>query len=230
MSKEQKDWVIITDKKEPSKRTVAFPREKKEAVFYDGKLSSVTIDGMKVLFPDGVHPLSVTDKNGNPVPEAAAQKVINAANAFVTRIDNNSVAFNQNHPDVFGKDMLAQAGTRVETSIEDIRLAQQKNADRMRNALAMKEAQKKVARTSPEMAVIEGDADDYLATMGSEEKRIAKAYGVSPNAKKPDGRLTDADLQKLYEAEKQRLDNINAAKARVLPRAPAARGGGYRSR
>lgn len=225
-----KDWVIVTDKKEPTKRTVAFPKEKKEAVFYDGKLSSVTIDGVKVLYPDGVHPLSVTDKDGKPLPEAKAKKAINAANAFVSRIDNNSVAFNKNHPEIFGEDMLNQAGTRTETRITDIALEIKEREEQMKVALAAKEARKKVARTSPEMAVIEGDTDDYNATMQAEENRISKAYGVAPNAKKPDNRLTDADLQKLYETEKQRLQNINEAKAKVLPHAPVTKGGGYRTR
>lgn len=224
MANEQKDWVIVTDKKEPTKRTVAFPKEKKEAVFFEGKLSSVTIDGVKVLYPDGVHPLSVTDKDGKLIPEAKAKKYISAANAFVTRIDNNSVNFNKNHPQLFGVDMLEQAGNRVGMRIEDIKLAKLEAAERMKNAIAMKEARKKVARISPEMATIEGEPEDYAATMRSEEKRIAEAYGVSPNAAKPDGKLTDADLQKLYEAETKRLQAITEAKNKV-----AMLSGKYRS-
>lgn len=224
-------WTIIKDKKDADKTTIAFPEEKKEAVFFNGRLSSVTVDGVKVLYPDGVRPLSVTDKEGKAVSGDMAQKAISTANAFVARIDNNAVVFNQNYPNHFGTNMLAQAANRVETRVADVASEMQKRQERLKNAMAMKEAKKKIARASPELATIEGDVDDYNVTMRDEEKRIAAAYGVAPNASKPDGKWTEAQLQQYKESLDTMYENIRKAmaKANTMQVNPATRVGGGRN-
>ena len=211
-------WVIIKDKKEPDKVTVSFPEEKKEAVFYNGKLSAVTVDGVKVLYPDGVHPMptATNAKDDVPVSEAASKKAIKAADAFVDRIDNNSVVFYERYPERFGEAMIDGVSTRSATRVADLELEIQERKGRMDNAIAMREAKKKLARTSPELATILGDEKDYAATMRKEENRISAAYGVASNAQKPDGRLSEADLKKIYEAELKRLEAVTQAKNRAI--------------
>ena len=230
-------WAINSEKKTSQVETRVWFSEsdgkaekKSGAYFYDGELKKVVIGEITVSYPDGVHPLMVSDKDGNPLPEAKAKKIINEANSFVKRIENNSKVFHQKYPDWFGKDMVDKATDRIATRINDIELEMAEREAQMKVALAEKSARQKVARISPGMATICGEADDYIATAEADENRISKAYGVAPNAKKPDGKLTDADLKKLYEAEKQRLENLDAAKARVLPHAPVTKGGGYKTR
>ena len=223
-------WTIAKHKVGQQTETkISFPEEKKQAVFYDGKLSSVTINGVKILYPDGKTPTSITGADGQPLVGTAARKALNAAENYLQRIENNSLAFAKNAPDKFDANMLDWYSGRL-----------QSRADILAARLELNDAKKKVTfrnnnkpsttnePISPELAVINGDMDAYNRALKQEEDHMFEVYGLSPNAKRPDGKLTEADMKKLKEAYDKMYENIGFAQNLAAARRGkiATRGGG----